>query len=103
MLPILAVSLTSQSAVTRLQQIPPDFWLQLAAAVVVLILLVLGLRRVARDNKAIMAIVVGLVASFVGFNWIYERNEPPWATPAVNFVSGYFPTKVKVEQRKAGL
>jgi hypothetical protein len=103
MLPILAVSPTTQSAATRLQQIPPDFWLWLGGAVVVLILLVLGLRRLARGNKAIMVIVAGLVASFVGFNWIYERNEPAWATPTVNFLSGYFPTKVKVEQRKAGL
>lgn len=102
MLPILAASSpTTQSTAARLQQIPLDFWLRLGAAVVVLILLVLGLRRLAHGNKAIMTVVVGLVASFVGFNWIYERNEPAWATPTVNFLSGFFPSKGKVEVHKA--
>lgn len=100
MLLILAASLTTQPAAIRLQQIPPGFWLGLGAAIVVLILLVLGLRRLARGNRSLMAIVVGLVASFVGFNWIYERNEPAWATPTVNFLSGYFPSKGKVEGHK---
>jgi cytochrome c biogenesis protein CcdA len=100
---LLAASSSTQSVVSRLQQIPLMFWLGLAAAVVGLIILVLTLQRLARGNRAILAIVAGMVVSFVGFSWIYERNEPAWATPAVNFLSGYFPTKVKIEQHKAGI
>jgi hypothetical protein len=99
---ILAASHSSQSVLDHLQQIPLVFWQRLGAAVVVLILIVLIFRRIARGNRAIMAIVAGLVTSFVGFNWVYERNEPAWATPTIQFLSGFLPTKVKVEQRKAG-
>ena len=102
MILIIAASPSTQSAIDRLQQIPLDFWKRLGAAVVVLILVVLILRRLARGNKAIMAVVAGMVVSFVGFNWVYERNEPAWATPTVQFLSGFFPTKVKVEHRKVG-
>ncbi len=99
---LFAASLSTLSAADRLQQIPLVFWQRLGSAIVVLIAVVLILRRLARGNKAIMAVVAGMVASFVGFNWVYERNEPAWATPAVQFLSGFFPSKVKVEQRKTG-
>ena len=101
--PIIVASSSTQTTADRLQQIPLNFWLGLGGAVAILILLVLGLRRLARGNKPILSVIVGFVASIVGFTWIYERNDPAWATPAVNFLSGYFPTKVHVEQRNAGL
>jgi hypothetical protein len=87
----------------RMHRIPADFWWKLAAAVGAVIALVIILRKVAKMNKVVLAVVVGLVVVIGGFNWIYERNEPSWATPAVNFLSGWFPTKGKVEQKKSGL
>ncbi len=62
-------------------------------AVVVVIGTVIFLRKVAKMNKVILTVVVGLMVTIVGFNWIYERDEPTWASPAVNFLSGFFPTK----------
>ena len=37
----------------------------------------------------------GLAAAavMIGFNWIYERNEPAWATPTVTWLGGFFPGK----------
>jgi apolipoprotein N-acyltransferase len=102
MLEILAASLSPHSGADRLLQIPLKFWLRLGTAILVLIIVVLGVRRLAQGNKPIIAVVAGLVASIVGFSWIYERNEPAWATPTVNFLSGYFPAKAKVEERKVG-
>ena len=101
--PIIVASSSTHSTVDRLQQIPLNFWLGLGAAVAILIMVVVGLRRLAHGNKAILTVIACFVASVIGFTWIYERNEPSWATPVVNFLSGYFPTKVHVEQRKAGL
>ena len=77
----------------RLKEIPPEFWMRLGFAVLVLIGLVFFLRKVAKMNKVVLTVVIFLVATIGGFNWIYERNEPAWATPVVSFLSGFFPTK----------
>ena len=54
-------------------------------------------------NKVVLSAIVGLFLVFVGVNWIYERNEPTWATPTVRFLSGYFPSKAAIEAKKSGL
>ena len=55
--------------------------------------LVFFLRKVAQMNKVILAVVVFLVVGIGGFDWIYERDEPVWATPVVSFFAGFLPTK----------
>jgi hypothetical protein len=83
----------------RFRQIPSEFWLRAAAAVAVLVAVVVLLRKVARMNKLLLIGGVLFVASIIGFNWIYERNEPAWATPAVQWLAGFFPSKAKVNSR----
>ena len=80
----------------RLREIPGDFWAKLGLGILALIVVVVVLRKVAKVNKVVLGVIVVLVFSFVGFNWIYERNEPKWATPVVNWLANYFPSKAKV-------
>jgi hypothetical protein len=77
----------------RLRAIPPEFWLRMGIAVVAIVALVIFLRKVAKMNKVVLAVVTFIVVTVVGFNWIYERSEPEWATPVVSFLAGWFPTK----------
>ena len=77
----------------KLREIPMDFWLKLGAAVIALIVVVVLLRKVAKMNKVVLTVVVFFLVTVVGFNWIYERSEPAWATPVVSFLSGFLPTK----------
>jgi hypothetical protein len=84
------------AGVGRLATVPMNFWVVLAMAVAAIIAVVLVLRRLAQTNKALLSIVALVFVSVVGFSWIYERNEPTWATPAVSFLAGFFPTKGKV-------
>ena len=77
----------------RLKEIPTEFWMRLGFAVLVLIGLVFFLRKVAKMNKVVLTVVSLFIVTVVGFNWIYERSEPAWATPVVSFLSGWFPTK----------
>jgi hypothetical protein len=79
----------------KLRQIPKEFWIRIGIAVLAVIAVVIVLRKLAHVNKAVLAVIVLLGSSIVGFNWIYQRNEPAWATPAVNFLSGFFPSKGK--------
>ena len=95
---LLAVTTVAKSPVPattldRLKAIPPEFWMRLGFAVVAVIALVFFLRKVAKMNKVVLAVVTFVVVTVVGFNWVYERTEPEWATPVVNFLAGFFPTK----------
>ena len=81
------------TALDRLKEIPPEFWMRISVAVLAVIAFVFFLRKVAKMNKVVLSVVTFLVVTVVGFNWIYERSEPEWATPAVNFLAGFLPTK----------
>jgi hypothetical protein len=91
-----ATKAANATAADKLQQIPAEFWIKMGIGVIALIVVVFVLRKVAKMNKVLLGVGVFLVATIVGFNWIYERNEPKWATPAVEWLSGFFPTKGKV-------
>jgi hypothetical protein len=93
----LAAAAASKNTADRLRDIPPEFWVKIGIGVLILIGVVIALRKLAKMNKIVLTIVVLLVCSIVGFNWIYERNEPEWATPAVNWLANYFPTKGAIQ------
>lgn len=80
----------------RLKSIPAEFWIKVGIGIAALVALVILLRKLAKMNKVVLTIIVLLICSFVGFNWIYERSEPAWATPAVEWLAGFFPSKGKV-------
>jgi hypothetical protein len=81
------------TALDRLKEIPLEFWMRLGFGVLFVIALVFFLRKVAKMNKVVLAVVTFVVVTVVGFNWVYERSEPAWATPVVSFLANWFPTK----------
>lgn len=81
------------SALEKLRAIPADFWLRLGLAVLALVVLVALVSHVAKMNRVVVGVVAFVAVTVVGFNWIYERNEPSWATPAVGFFATFLPTK----------
>lgn len=89
----MALATLTQSVGSHLNGLPSNVWARIALGVLVLIAAVLVIRKVAKMNKLILGIVVALILSMIGFNWIYERNEPAWATPVVSKLATFFPTK----------
>jgi len=88
-------------ALEKLKQVPPAFWLKLGIGILAVVLAVILLRKLAGVNKVVLAVVVLVALSIVGFNWIYERNEPSWATPVVSKLAEFLPSKgVPAGQRK---
>jgi hypothetical protein len=77
----------------KLRGIPADFWLKALLAIAAFVVAILVLRKIAQMNKVVLAGVAVFVVTMVGFNWIFERNEPSWATPAVTWIGGFFPSK----------
>jgi apolipoprotein N-acyltransferase len=90
---LLADAAAAPTALDKLKHVPPAFWLKLGLAVLALVAVVLLLRKVAQMNKLILALIVFLVVTFVGFNWVYQRNEPAWATPVVAKLAEFLPSK----------
>jgi hypothetical protein len=84
---------THPTATDKLRQIPTEFWLKLGIGIAVVVAIVIVLRKLVHVHKGLLALGVALAASIIGFNWIYERNEPSWATPVVERLSGFFPSK----------
>lgn len=90
---LLADAAAQPTGLDKLKHIPLAFWLKIGLAVLVVVALVLLLRKVAQMNKFILAGIVFLVCVFVGFNWVYQRNEPSWATPVVSKLADFLPSK----------
>jgi drug/metabolite transporter superfamily protein YnfA len=81
------------STLEKLKAIPADVWLKLAAAMLVVVIIVIALRKLAQMNKVILGAVVFIGGAFLFFSWIYERNEPAFLTPIVNKIAPFFPSK----------
>jgi hypothetical protein len=77
----------------KLKAIPADVWVKIVLAIVALVVVIVVLRKVAQVNKLVLIMVVLFTLSVVGFNWIYERNEPKWMTPVVEKIAPFFPAK----------
>jgi hypothetical protein len=91
------------TALDRMKEIPVEFWLRLVFAIVAIVAIVVFLRKVAKMNKVVLAVVTFIGVTVVGFNWVYERSEPTWATPAVSFLANWFPTKGPPPKTPTGL
>lgn len=81
------------TAADRVRDIPADFWLKAMLAIAAFVVAILLLRKVAQVNKVVLTVIAVFVGTMVGSNWIFERNEPSWAAPAVTWIGGFFPTK----------
>ena len=87
---------SQNNVVEHLRQIPIEFWWKTGLGILIIIAAVYVLRKLAGMNRLLLAVGVFLAVATVGFHWIYERNEPTWASPAVQLVSGFFPSKGRV-------
>ena len=81
------------TALEKLKHVPPAFWWKVGAAVLIIIIIAIALQRVAQMNKMVLAIIVFVIFTVVGVNWIYERNEPAFMTPVIDRIAPFLPSK----------
>jgi uncharacterized protein YacL len=84
---------TAETTIDKLKRVPPEFWWKVGLVVLGLIVAVIILQKVAHMNKIVLAIIIFVVVTVVGFNWIYERNEPKFLTPLVDKIAPFLPSK----------
>ncbi|HNC22582.1 MAG TPA: hypothetical protein PLU52_00135 [Opitutaceae bacterium] len=83
----------AETTMDKLKKIPPEFWWKVGTIVLVVAALVIIVRKVSGMNKMVLGAVLFVIFTVVGFNWIYERNEPAFMTPVINKIAPFFPSK----------
>jgi len=81
------------TALDKIEKIPPIFWLKALLGIIGFVAVVIALRKIAGMNKVVLSIIVFVIVTVVGFNWIYERNEPAFMTPFINKIAPFLPSK----------
>jgi len=83
----------ASATLDKLAKVPTSFWIMAACIVGAIIGLVIFIRFLRGMNKIVLAIIVMVILTVVGFNWVYERNEPAALTPVVDVLAQFLPTK----------
>ena len=65
----------------------------IVAALIAIIAAVVIWRFIHQMNKIWLSVIIFLICAIIGFNWIYERNEPEFMTPLIEPLAEFFPSK----------
>ena len=91
--------LFAATTLEKIHEVPRQVWLNIGLGVLLFVAAVLVLRAVAQMNKIILCILVCVVLTVVGFNWVYSRNEPAFLTPVIDKIAPFFPSSVGTVQK----
>ncbi len=84
--------LLAATALEKMEAVPIKFWLNLGMAILIFVGSVIVIRKAAEMNKVLLSVVIFVVLTSVGFNWIYARNEPAFMTPYIDPIAAFFPS-----------
>lgn len=85
--------LLATTTLEKLQTVPKVFWVNAAIFILGGILAIVLLRHAARMNKMVLSMIIVVALTTVGFQWIWERNEPRFMTPVIDTIAPFFPSK----------
>ena len=84
--------LAATTALEKIEQIPPAFWLKVGIVVAALIVFVIVLRKLMNVNKFILGGVIFVGGGVFWFNMLYNRTEPKFMTPLFDRIAPFFPS-----------
>ena len=85
--------LLAVTTLEKLQAVPIQFWINASIVIAGGALALVMVRHAAEMNKYVLSLIVVIFVSTVGFQWVYERNEPSALTPVVDVLAHFLPTK----------
>ena len=89
--------LLAVSALEKAGKVPIRTWVNIALIIGGFFLLVFLIRKAADMNKILLSAIIFVVVAIVGFHWVYERNEPAFLTPFVEYVAPFLPSAGKTQ------
>jgi hypothetical protein len=75
-------------------------WINFAMGVLIFIAAVILIRKAAEMNKVLLSVIIFVVVTTVGFNWVYSRNEPKFLTPVIEPIANFFPSAEKKAEKE---
>tara|TARA_B110000305_G_C19453073_1_gene649212 strand:+ start:771 stop:998 length:228 start_codon:yes stop_codon:yes gene_type:complete len=75
------VFLFATTTLEKLQAVPQRFWVNAAIFIIGGWVAIMLIRHAARMNRMVLTMIILVSFTTVGFQWIWERNEPRFLTP----------------------
>ena len=88
------------TALEKMQAVPTKVWVNLALGILIFFAAVIVIRKAAEMNKVLLSVIIFVVLSAVGFNWVYARNEPKFLTPFIEPIAQFFPSVEKKAEKE---
>lgn len=73
--------LFATTTLEKLQAVPQRFWVNAAIFIIGGWVAIMLIRHAARMNRMMLTMIILVSFTTVGFQWIWERNEPRFLTP----------------------
>lgn len=89
------------SALERAAELPKSFWVNILLALAALIVGVFLYRHAAQMNRLLLSFIVFIAVIVVGFQWVYERNEPRFLSSSIDRIAPYLPKKIDYASRQS--
>jgi L-cystine uptake protein TcyP (sodium:dicarboxylate symporter family) len=92
--------LLAATTLEKIQAVPTKVWINVILFIVLFFVVVILIKKAAEMNKAVLAAIIFVVISSVGFNWVYSRNEPEFMTPFIEPLAKFFPSVGKQAEKE---
>lgn len=80
------------SVLEKIRQLPRKNLINLGLGILVLLVVVLLIKQARKMNKYVLLAIVVVTVAVLGFNWVYQRNEPKFLTPVIDIIAPFFPS-----------
>lgn len=93
--------LLAATALEKMHAVPAKVWINISLGILIFVAAIILIRKAAEMNKVLLSVVVFVILTSVGFNWVYVRNEPKFMTPLIDKIAIFFPSaESKARQEK---
>lgn len=80
------------SVLEKIRHLPRKNLINLGLGILVLLVVILLIKQAQKMNKYVLLAIVAVTIAVLGFNWVYQRNEPKFLTPVIDIVAPFFPS-----------
>lgn len=92
--------LLAATTLQKMQAVPAKMWINISIGLLIFVVAIIIIRKAAEMNKVLLSVILFVVFSIVGFNWVYSRNEPKFLTPLIEPLANFFPSAGKQAEKE---